>query len=134
MEVDVFIRASCIWLLIIVAEIIHGIARVRFLEPSVGDRRARQIAVLTGSIIVLTIALLTTAWIAPPTAMAALWVGLGWVVATVAFELLFGRYVAGLSWSRLLEDFNIAQGGLMPIGLLVMLLAPWIARQWPQAF
>jgi len=130
MPMDLILRAGCVWLMIIVAEIIHGIARVRFLEPRVGDWRARQIAVFTGSVIVLTIAALTVSWIDPSSDKAALGVGLGWTVTTVVFELLFGRYVAGLSWQRLLADFNIVRGGMMPIGLLAMLLAPWIAKWW----
>ncbi|NBB81412.1 MAG: hypothetical protein GVY36_18560 [Verrucomicrobia bacterium] len=130
MGFDLLIRAGSIWLLIIVAEIIHGVARVRLLEPRIGDRRARQVAVFSGSIIVLVIAAITTPWLNPASEVAAFVVGMGWVVATVAFELLLGRYVIGMSWPRLLADFNLARGGLMPIGLLVMLLAPWIAQRW----
>ena len=130
MTIDLLLRASGIWLLIIIAEIIHGVARVHFLEPRIGGRRARQVAVFSGSVIVLTIAVITTNWLNPTSEAAALAVGMGWVVATVVFELLFGRYVAGLSWPRLLADFNLARGGLLPIGLLVMLLAPWIAQRW----
>jgi hypothetical protein len=42
-------RAFMIWLLIAVAEVIHGILRVRFLNRRVGDQRARQIGVFSGS-------------------------------------------------------------------------------------
>lgn len=41
-------RGFAVWLVIIAAEILHGAIRVMFLEPLVGDFRARQIAVLAG--------------------------------------------------------------------------------------
>ncbi len=132
MTIDLIFRAACVWLLIIVAEIIHGMVRMRFLEPLIGDWHARQVAVFSGSAIVLGIAMLTVGWLKPPTAAAALGVGLGWVVVTIAFELLFGRYVAGMSWQRLLADYNLVRGGLLPIGLVVMGLSPWLAR-WLRA-
>jgi hypothetical protein len=52
-------KALLAWLLIAVAEVLHGILRVRFLNRKVGDHRARQIGVFTGSAIFLVIAWLT---------------------------------------------------------------------------
>jgi hypothetical protein len=59
----VVVRAILVWLLIILVETIHGIARRLFLEPLVGDLRARQIGVLIGSLLILTIAILTIGWL-----------------------------------------------------------------------
>ena len=42
------------WLCIIVVEVLHGIARTTFLAPAVGDFRARQVAVFTGSFLILS--------------------------------------------------------------------------------
>ena len=50
-------RAFAVWLVLIVAEILHGIARGIFLVPHVGEFRSNQIGVFTGSIIILVIAL-----------------------------------------------------------------------------
>lgn len=36
-----------------------------------------------------------------------------WVALKVGFEIILGRYVMGLSWIRVLEDYNIRDGGLM---------------------
>jgi len=49
-----------------------------------------------------------------------------WVVLTVGFEIVLGRFAFGLSWERIASDYNIAEGGLMIFGLLVMLLAPLV--------
>ena len=42
------IKALVIWLLIAVADVLHGVLRVSLLNRRVGDHRARQIAVFTG--------------------------------------------------------------------------------------
>ena len=49
-----------------------------------------------------------------------------WVLLTIGFELLLG-WVLGLGWARILEDYDLPHGGLMPLGLLFMLCAPWLA-------
>lgn len=123
------VRSILIWLALIVAEIIHGILRAIVLVPFVGEFRASQIGVFIGSAIILAITCLTIRWIRASGQRQLLLVGFIWVVLTVAFELLFGRFVVGLSWERLTADYNLAEGGLMPVGLLIMLSSPMIASR-----
>ena len=49
-------RGVVVWCGIIIVEVFHGIARTVLLAPLVGDFRARQIAVFTGSILILIVA------------------------------------------------------------------------------
>lgn len=120
-------RAFEVWLVISVAETIHGVARMAILQPLVGDFRARQISVFTGSLIILAIAVFFRNWLPVLERSAAALVGLFWVALTLAFEVLLGRLVMGLSWERIIEDYDILNGGLMIFGLLVMLAAPFVA-------
>lgn len=122
-------RALALWLVLMAAEVAHGIARTVFLAPIVGDFRARQIAVFTGSLLILLIATSTIGWLRPANAREATVVGLVWLVLTVCFEIAFGRYVAQVSWSRIAADFNLLRGGLLPLGLLVLAAAPFIAMR-----
>lgn len=125
------LRALLVWLLLIAAEILHGIARAIFLVPFVGDFRFRQIGVGTGSLIILVIALLFVRWIGASRSSQLLGIGVLWCCLTLAFEILFGRFVVGASWERLLSDYNVLQGGLLPFGMIVLVLSPWIAgRVW----
>ncbi len=126
-ETSVFLRALEVWLLISVAETLHGLVRISILQPVVGDFRARQIAVLTGSLIILVIAVLFRDWIPVTSRAAGAVVGAFWVTITVAFEVVIGRLVMDLPWARILEDYNLVEGGLMPLGLMVMFLAPLVA-------
>ena len=52
-------RAFAVWLLLITAEVVHGIVRTLVLTPVVGDFRARQLGVFTGSLLILRITALT---------------------------------------------------------------------------
>lgn len=116
-----------IWLLLILAEIVHGILRAIVLVPIVGEFRSNQIGVFTGSAIILAIAYFTIRWIGAKRRNELLLVGLIWLVLTVAFEVLFGRLVVGLSWERIASDYNVLNGGLMPLGLMVLFFGPMIA-------
>lgn len=123
------IRSLAVWLLIIVAEIIHSILRAVLLVPLVGEFRSNQIGVFTGSAIILAIAYFTIRWIGAKQRNELLLVGLIWLVLTVAFEVLFGRLVIGLDWEKILAGYDIAQGGLMPLGLLFLFFSPMIATK-----
>jgi hypothetical protein len=128
-EPSSFLRGFIVWLAIMGVEVLHGTARIVWLEPLVGDFRARQISVFTGSVMILAIAFTFIRWIRATYVAQLLQVGLLWLVLTVSFEILLGRLVMHLSWARILSDYNLLQGGLMLIGLLVLTLSPVIAAK-----
>jgi len=120
-------RSAAVWLVIIAAEILLGIARGIFLVPHVGEFRSNQIGVFTGSVIILAIARAFVRWIGAHRTTELLLVGFLWLVLTLAFEVAFGRFVVGASWERLAADYNVLEGGLLAFGMLVLLLSPLIA-------
>jgi hypothetical protein len=119
-----FMKAFLVWVLIAVAEVMQGILRVRLLNRHVGDHRARQIGVFTGSAIILVIAWLLTPWIRPSSTSHALGVGFMWLVLMLAFEIGFGRFVFRASWERIAADFDFRRGGLLSIGMAALFFAP----------
>jgi hypothetical protein len=123
----IYFRGFLVWFVIISAEVVHGILRGLFLAPAVGDFRARQIAVFTGIIIIFAIAFYTVQWLQASRASQLLIVGFIWLGFTLAFEILIGRFAAGYSWDRIFSDYNMAEGGLLPIGLFAMTLMPLAA-------
>lgn len=54
-------------------------------------------------------------------------IGLFWLVLTVCFEFLFGHYVAGHPWERLLADYNLLAGRLWVLILATLLFTPALA-------
>ena len=128
-NVALCLRAFAIWLLIIGVEIIHGAIRTFYLAPYVGDFQARQIGVLTGSILIFAITYLSVRWLRASTDAALLCVGSIWLALTLVFEFTFGRWVLGRPWDDLWLDFEIWRGGLFGIGLLFLTLAPLLAAR-----
>jgi hypothetical protein len=123
------LRGFVIWVIIMLAEVLHGIARGALLEPYVGDFRARQISVFTGSAIILAIALVTVRWLHAEGIYQLIGVGVLWLGLTLSFEIILGRFVMGYTWERIGSDYNLFAGGLLPIGLLVLTTAPFIAAK-----
>jgi hypothetical protein len=123
------LRALLVWLLIIAAETVHGIVRNLALMPLVGDFRARQISVFTGAAIIFSLTYFCIRWIRANSKEQLFLVGALWLGLTLLFEFGLGRFVLKLPWERLIEDYNLAQGGLLPIGLVLLFLSPFLAAK-----
>ncbi|MCW5960720.1 MAG: hypothetical protein KIS76_11205 [Pyrinomonadaceae bacterium] len=121
------LRSILVWFLIIFVEIIHGTVRQLFLAPVVGDFPARRIAVFTGMILIFLVTLIFIRRIDAPDNRSLFLIGFIWVFLTVLFEFSLGIFVFNFSWTRLMEDYNIARGGLMAFGLLFLFFAPYLA-------
>ena len=98
----VLIRAFLVWLVIIAAEMVHGILRGVLLVPIVGDLPARKIGVLIGALLIFAVAYLFIRWIAAQTKPQFLTVGLLWVV--LADAPLRDRAGAARPWPALGAD------------------------------
>ena len=94
-----WLRAIAVWVLLMFAETVHGVARTLFLAPAVGDFRARQLAVVRGSLVILAIGCLTIRWVQPHPTRWLVSIGVMRVALTLAFEIGLGR-LAGYSWNR----------------------------------
>ncbi len=126
-------RALAVVFGIACVETLHGIARTLWLTPRLGDLRARQVGVLTGSLLILAIATLAIRWLGPRTGRQKLAIGALWLVCMLAFEIGVGRAL-GASWSRVAADYDPAQGGFMLFGMAVLLFAPMLACRIRNSF
>ena len=121
-------RAALVWLLIVLIESVHGPLRRLYLEPAIGEVLARQVSVFNGSVLIFAVALLTIRWIGARDRAGLLRIGAGWVAATFVFEVGLGL-ATGASWARIGSDYDLAHGGLMPLGMLAMGLSPLAAAR-----
>ncbi len=112
------------WVPMVFIAILNGLLRETTYGKSLHELRAHQLSTLIGvSFFSLYIGFWAYAW-GFGSLEQALTAGLIWVALTIAFEFLFGHYIAGHSWSQLLEDYNIFAGRLWVIVLLWLLVAP----------
>jgi hypothetical protein len=123
-----WLRAVGLWFLLMVAETLHGMWRVKVLATWIGDAAARDVSVFTGSLVLL-ITLACIGWIPARGARMLLLVGFTWVVLTIAYELALGRFAFHLSWAEIISDFDLLHGRLLPIGLLFLMFSPLLAAR-----
>lgn len=122
------LRACLVWIALAIAMVALGTARDRLLAPRLGDLAAHQLSCFMGSLLILAVAYATLPWLGLLDAPSLqLEVGSFWLLLTLPFELLSGHWVAGQSWSRLLENYNLLRGRLLLVVLAVILLAPELA-------
>jgi hypothetical protein len=117
------------WLVLLVAEFLHGTLRVIFLVPRVGDLRSRQIGVFTGSLLILVVVYSFIPWFGRLSTRTLLAIGFVWLILTVLFEFAMGIFLFHFPLSRMLEDYNILKGGLFPLALVFLFFSPLLAAR-----
>jgi hypothetical protein len=130
-------RILAIWFVIMLTESIHGTLRTLYLEPLMGSFRARQLSTVTATIIIFTITWLTMRWMraagnnsgARFSTATCLNIGAIWVVLTLIFEFSLGT-AFGMTWPRMLEDYDLTRGGLMGLGVAAMFVTPWVVNRY----
>lgn len=125
----IILKSVLVWLVFILAESLNGTARIFWLMPLLGDRLAHQVSFAIGSLLILAIATLFIRWLKAEKFTQLLSIGLAWLLLTVLFEIGLGRFVLAYSWEQIAADYNLLQGGLMPIGLVLLVLSPFIATK-----
>ena len=121
-------RVLLAWLIIAVAESVHGVLRRLFVLPLIGELRAHQVGIVVGCIIIFAIAWASIRWIGARSTSELLKTGATWMVLMAVFELSLG-YAFGYPLSRILQDYNMAEGRLMIFGMVFMLGAPALAAK-----
>ena len=106
--------------------ILNGALREFAYGKHLRELRAHQLSTFTGLLLFgIYIGALTQFW-RIETAEEAFTIGLIWLVLTVGFEFLFGHYVAGHSWGKLFQDYNILAGRVWILVLLWITIAPYV--------
>jgi hypothetical protein len=123
---SVLAKAILMWLLLLVVMMGNGVLRVLVLQPRLGESLARQGACLSGIVLILVMTGLFMRRLGPFSRGELLKIGALWLVLTVAFEFLFGRFVTGASWEALLAEYDLTRGRLWPLVLSTTLIAPWL--------
>jgi hypothetical protein len=117
------------WLGLLVIGFANGVIREFSYRRWVGELAAHQISTVT-AIVLFGLAVWLLEGRRPLASNGqALVIGLIWLGLTVAFEFVFMHYVRGITWSRLLHDYNILEGRVWALVLLWVLLAPLVVHR-----
>jgi hypothetical protein len=117
------------WGGVVVAAFVNG-ALHRGYATAVGEPTATQVSEVVLPLLVAPWVLRVDKRHRLPSLRDAVVVGAGWAVATVAFEFVFGHYVNGDSWQTLRAAYDLTQGRLWSVDVLLIAAAPAAARAW----
>ncbi|GGX85211.1 hypothetical protein [Vogesella alkaliphila] len=118
-------RVLVVWGLIVLAETLQGMLRQLWLVPWLGELPARQLGVVSGALLILLITWATRRWLRLRTPAQQLQAGALWLLLMLLFEFGLGTLL-GYPPERLLADYDPRTGGYLGLGMLVLLLAPWL--------
>lgn len=114
------------WIPMVLIAIVNGILRESWYGKNLNELAAHQISSLTGIVLFgLYIWIVIRSW-PPDSALQAFAVGLVWLALTVAFEFIFGYFVAGHTWRRLFHDYNLLAGRVWVFILIWVTIAPYL--------
>ncbi len=114
------------WLPMVPIAILNGAARDFLYGKKMTELRAHQVSTVLGATLLGVYIWVVILYLRPGSAGQAIGAGLLWLVLTVAFEFIFGRFVLGHSWAKLFEDYNIFAGRLWAPLLVWITLAPYL--------
>jgi hypothetical protein len=106
--------------------IANGALRESWYGQHLSELTAHQISTLTAVVLFGAYIWFVVQFWSPTSKAQAIAVGLLWLVMTIAFEFLFGHFVAGHTWERLLHDYNLLAGRVWPLVLVWVAVAPYL--------
>lgn len=127
--VDLLLKATGIWLIMVMAAIFNALFRDRLLAPAIGPTSALPVSGLVLAMLVFLIALGTVPLFSTSDGRTYVIIGLLWCAYTLSFELLFGRFAAGKPWQEIIQVFFIHKGDLFIVVLLSTLISPWLSAK-----
>ena len=114
------------WVPMVVIAIANGALREATYGKRVSELRAHQGSTLSG-LVLFSIYMWGVMAIWPlESSGQAITVGCTWLALTLAFEFLFGHYVAGHTWSRLFQDYNFLAGRVWVLIPIWVAVAPYV--------
>ncbi|MCI0513876.1 hypothetical protein L0128_11740 [candidate division KSB1 bacterium] len=118
------------WLVLVIVAILNGALREATYKKFVGDLLAHQLSTVSGMMLFgIVFWALSRLWPLANTRQAWI-VGGAWLGMTIIFEFIFGHYVMGHPWSKLLHDYNLLQGRVWLLVLLWTAIGPYLFFKW----
>lgn len=118
------VKIILVWLVLVVCAILNGAIREKVLDRYFGEGIALPISGISLSTLVFLVTYVSIDFFIGLPAGQYFYMGLSWVLLTLAFEYGFGHYVQGKSWSELNGIFNVSHGNFFSLVLLVTAVAP----------
>ena len=115
------------WPVLMFLAIGNGILREATFGQSMTDLHAHQLSTAIAMFLFGVSVFALSRYLVPTSLKQAALVGSIWLVLTLSFEFLFGRYLAGHSWSQLFQEYDLLSGRVWPLLLVWIAFLPLLA-------
>ena len=123
----IVVKLLLFWMLMAVCAMLNGILREKVLGPHFGAKVSLPLSGLSLSAIVFIVSYIAIDFLGRETRGVYVCIGIFWVLLTLLFEYGYGRFVGGRTWSQINAVFNLRQGNLFIVVLVVTLFAPLLS-------
>lgn len=124
-----YAKAFYLWLGFLAVAIAVALFREKVLAAMVGQTEARTLATMLVTAVIFGLICVYVSRLDGATPGSLVRLGIFWTVLTILFEYIFSHFVLGVSWEFIGVDYNISQGRLWPLELLVILFGPLFAAK-----
>jgi glucose uptake protein GlcU len=115
-----------LWVGLLFLAIINGALRDFTYLKTLGEQKAHQLSTIILLILISVYSYFVFGYWNLASEREAILVGVLWLILTLAFEFLFGHFVAKHSWEKLLRDYNIFKGRLWILILIWTTIVPLV--------
>jgi hypothetical protein len=129
MDTGIVLRALGVWSAILVLAVLNGALREKFLLPVLGSELGFSLSGVVLAAVILLLTYLFLPWIRVTHGAGLLYLGIFWVILTLAFEFSFGMLLQGKSWHELLQAYTLSNGNIWPLVLFITGAAPCLAAK-----
>ena len=120
-----WIKILCLCLMLAGVETLHGIARNVFAAPKIGNKRAKQYSVISGTLLAFAVCYIMIPLLDIVIEYQLILIGLVLAVFMAAFDIILARFVVQLKWELIINDFNPAKGNYLIFGLILLVMIPY---------
>lgn len=118
------------WPVLLFLAIGNGFLREATYGQFLSELQSHQLSTLIAMLVFGAAVFFLSKYSVPGSAAQAMVTGFTWLALTLCFEFLFGHYVVGHSWARLLQDYHLLSGRVWPLLLVWVTCLPYIAYRW----
>lgn len=123
------LKTVATWFVILIVAITNAAIREKLLAPAFGVGIALPVSGLLLTVFIFLIAYASVPLFEAKENKMYMAIGAVWFSLTLAFEFVFGHFVAGKPWHEILRVFDVSKGDLFVVALCATLVAPWLTAK-----
>ena len=121
------------WIGMVILAVLNGVVREKIYGPFMQELSAHQLSTFIVLILFGLYIWALTGICRIESSSQAFMIGGMWFIMTITFEFIFGHFIIGHPWGKLLHDYNIIKGRVWLLVLIWTAVAPYVfyrVRSW----